>query len=147
MQQVSRQGLTGTLVIQQVKFMMGKEKQDMTSYSCKHFKRLVKSALAVMLLMMVLSCSKSGSELVGVWDNTKSHEIVEFKQDGSGVFTYPNSQNPPLTFSWNQASKNNYLLDVNFLGTSKTLTATINDKSMSIESTMGKELYQKRISH
>jgi hypothetical protein len=125
--------------------MTGKEKQDMTSSTGKHFKKLVKSALAVMLLMMALSCSKSGSELVGVWDNTRSHEIVEFKQDGSGVFMYPNSPNPPLTFSWNQSSKNNYILDVNFLGTRKTLTATINDKSMSIESTMGRELYQKRI--
>jgi len=100
-----------------------------------------------MLLMMALSCSKSGAELVGVWDNAKGHEIVEFKPDGSGVFTYPNSQNPQLAFSWNQSSKNNYLLDVNFMGTRKSLTATINDKSMSIESTLGRESYQKRIRH
>lgn len=117
----------------------------MTRYSCNHLKKLVRSALAVMLLMLALGCSKSGSELVGVWDNTKAHEIVEFKADGSGVFMYPNSQNPELTFSWNQTSKNNYLLDVDFLGTRKNLTATISDNKMSIESTMGQELYQKRI--
>lgn len=116
----------------------------MTRYSCNHLKKVVRSAFAAMLLMLALGCSRSGSEPVGVWDNAKSHEIVEFKADGSGVFMYPNSQNPELTFSWNKASKNSYLLDVNFLGTRKNLTATISDNKMSIESTMGQELYQKR---
>jgi len=126
--------------------MMGEGKQVMTSNSCMHLKKLVKSALAVMLLMLAVGCSKSGAGAVGIWDNTKAHEIVEFKADGSGVFMYPNSQNPELTFSWNQTSKNNYLLDVNFLGTRKNLTATIHDNKMSIESTVGQELYQKRVS-
>ena len=119
----------------------------MTSSTCTLLKRLVKSALAVMLLMMAVSCSKSGTGPVGVWDNTKGHEIVEFKADGSGDFTYPNSQNPQLTFAWKQSSKNNYLLDIDFMGTRKTLTATIDDKNMAIESTLGRELYLKRISH
>jgi hypothetical protein len=119
----------------------------MTNYTFNNLKRLMKPVFAGLLLMLTFSCSKSGSELVGVWDNVKALEIVEFKADGSGVFTYSNSKNPPLTFSWNKTSKNNYFLDVNFMGTRKSLTATINDKDMSIESTVGKELYQKRISH
>ena len=119
----------------------------MANYSFINLTRLLKSTLAAMLLMMALSCSKSGSELVGIWDNTKSPEIVEFKPDGSGVFTYPNSQTPPLSFSWKRAEKNSFIMDVNFMGTGRTLTATIKDNSLSIESTMGKELYQKHISH
>lgn len=79
----------------------------MTNYSGTFLKRWVKSALAVMLLVVVVSCSKSAAELVGVWDNSNAHEVVEFKADGSGVFTYPNSQTPQLTFTWNQASKHN----------------------------------------
>ena len=118
----------------------------MTNNSINNLTRLLKATLAVMLIVVALSCSKKGPELVGIWDNTSSPEIVEFKPDGSGVFTYPKSQNPPLVFFWKQAEKNNYVLEVNFLGDSRTLTATVNDKGMSIQSNTGKELYKKHIS-
>lgn len=133
-------------MIQQVKSVMGKEIQDMTNNSINNLTRLLKATLAVMLIVMALSCSKKDPELVGIWDNTSSPEIVEFKPDGSGVFTYPKSQNPPLVFFWKQAEKNNYVLEVNFLGDSRTLTATVNDKGMSIQSNTGKESYKRHIS-
>ena len=118
----------------------------MANNSINNLTRLLKATLAVMLIVMALSCSKKDPELVGIWDNTSSPEIVEFKPDGSGVFTYPKSQNPPLVFFWKQAEKNNYVLEVNFLGDSRTLTATVNDKGMSIQSNTGKELYKRHIS-
>ena len=133
-------------MIQQAKSVMGKEIQEMANNSINNMTRLLKATLAVMLIVMVLSCSKKDPELVGIWDNTSSPEIVEFKPDGSGVFTYPKSQNPPLVFFWKQAEKNNYVLEVNFLGDSRTLTATVNDKGMSIQSNTGRELYKRQIS-
>ena len=133
-------------MIQQVKSVMGKEIQDMTNNSINNLTRLLKATLAVMLIVMVLSCSKKDPELVGIWENTSSPEIVEFKPDGSGVFTYPKRQIPPLVFFWKQAEKNNYVLEVNFLGDSRTLTATVNDKGMSIQSNTGRELYKRQIS-
>lgn len=119
----------------------------MTNHSLKHLTRLLKSTLAVMLLLMAFSCSKSGSELVGVWDNVNAPESVEFKPDNSGMFTYQNSNNPPLAFSWKETSKNIYILDVDFMGNRKILTTTVSDKGLSIESAMGKELYKKHVSH
>jgi hypothetical protein len=111
------------------------------------FKKLgFKPVLIILSIMFALGCAKAGREIVGVWDNVKATEIVEFKQDGTGVFTYPNSQNPPLAFSWKHAAKSSYILDVNFMGTKKNLAATITDNNLRIESSIGNELYQKHIS-
>lgn len=119
----------------------------MTNHPLKHLTKFLRAAFVVMLLLAAFGCSKSGAELIGIWDNTKAPEIVEFKADGSGVFTYPKTQNPPLTFTWEQDTAHKYILDINFMGTKKTLTAVTSDKGLSIESTTGKELYQKHISH
>ena len=107
----------------------------------------LKPALIILIIILALGCTKTDPEIVGAWDNVKASEIVEFKSDGTGVFTYSNGQNPPLAFSWKQVVKNSYILDVNFMGTRKTLTATINGTSLGIESTMGLELYQKHTNH
>ncbi len=117
----------------------------MTESSVKKSSLFLKSTFILLTIMLALGCTKTGPEIVGAWENIKVPEIVEFKPDGTGVFTYPNSQNPPLVFSWLQAVKNSYILNVDFMGSRKTLTATISDKRLSIESTLGKELYQKHV--
>lgn len=119
----------------------------MTESSVQKSTFSLKPSLIILIIMFVFGCTKPGPEIVGVWDNVKSPEIVEFKPDGTGVFNYPKSQNPSLSFSWKKGLDNSFILDVNFMGTQKTLTATIRDKSLSIESSMGKELYQKQIRH
>lgn len=106
----------------------------------------LKAALIILTIMVALGCAKANPEIIGAWDNVKAPEIVEFKPDGTGIFTYPNSRNPPLVFSWKQTVNNSYTLDVNFMKSQKALTATIRDKGLTIESSMGKELYQKKIS-
>lgn len=106
----------------------------------------LKPFFIIMTIMLALGCTKAGSDIVGAWDNVKAPEVVEFKADGTGVFKYPNNQNPPLAFSWKQAATTSYILDVNFMGARKNLTATISDQRLSIESTQGRELYQKHIS-
>lgn len=119
----------------------------MTESSMKKSSLLLKSAFILLILMLALGCTKAGPEIVGLWDNVNAIEIVEFKPDDTGVFTYKNNQIPPLAFSWKRAVQNSYVLDIDFKGSRKTLTATVSSKGMSIESAMGKELYQKRISH
>ena len=118
----------------------------MSESSVKNAASFWKPALIILVVMLALGCSKAGPEVVGVWDNVKAPESVEFKTDGTGMFTYPNRQTPPLSFSWKNTVKNSCTLEVNFNGTSKTLTATVKDKSLEIESTMGKELYQRHTS-
>ncbi len=104
----------------------------------------LKSAFIILsVLLLALGCRKTDQEIVGVWVNVKQPEILEFKAGGTGVFTYPKSQNPPLAFSWNHTATNKFVLDVNFMGTKKNLTATVNGKNMEIESALGKELYQR----
>ncbi len=117
----------------------------MSKSSVKNAASFWKPALLMLAFMLALGCAKAGPKIEGAWDNAKVPETVEFKTDGTGMFTYPNKQNPPLTFSWKHTVKNSYVLEVNFNGTSKTLTATVSDKGMEIESTMGKELYQRHI--
>ena len=102
-------------------------------------------ALAAMLLMLAFGCVKSGADITGILDNAKVQEVVEFKQDGTGVFTYPDGKNPPLAFTWKRSVNNSYTLDVDFIGTKRTLIGTVQDKFLQIESTMGKELYNKRV--
>jgi hypothetical protein len=118
----------------------------MTESYVKKTTLFLKSAFILLAIMLALGCTKAGPEIVGLWDNVNAIEIVEFKPDGTGVFTYQNSQIPPLAFSWKRAVQNSYIMDVNFKGSGKTLTATVSGKGLSIESTMGKELYQKHIS-
>jgi len=102
--------------------------------------------IPVLLIALILGCSKANPEIVGIWDNIKAPESVEFKPDGTGVFTYRDSGNPPLTFAWKQVVKNSYILDVNFMGNRKNLTATIHSSTLGIESTTGEELYQRHTS-
>ena len=101
---------------------------------------------AALIITLTLGCAKGDPEIVGRWDNIKAPESVEFKPDGTGVFTYQNSQNPPLVFVWSQAIKNSYILDINFMGSRKNLTATIRSGTLGIVSTTGEELYQRHIS-
>lgn len=95
------------------------------------------------VILLALGCSKTNQDVSGEWLNVKSAEILEFNPDGTGVFMYPKSQNAPLAFSWKRTATNKYVLDVDFMGTRKNLTATLDGKSLGIESTLGKELYQR----
>lgn len=104
----------------------------------------MKSAFIILaVILFAFGCTKTEQEITGDWMNVKSPEILEFKTNGSGVFMYPKSQNPPLEFSWNRKETNKYVLDVNFMGSKRNLTAIVNGKSMEIESALGKELYQR----
>lgn len=125
-------------------FKLRKGRQNMTNISSKNLTRLLGTLLAIMLITIVFSCSKPGSELVGTWDNVKAPEVLEFKQDGTGIFLYPKTQNPPLTFKWKQTAKNSYTLDVSYLGSLKTLTGSLKDKTLGLESNVGIEVYNKR---
>jgi hypothetical protein len=92
----------------------------------------------------VFSCSKPDSELIGTWENAKAPEVLEFKQDGTGVFTYPNNATPPLNFVWKKTAENSYALEVNYMGNNRIITATLKDKALSLTSNMGIETYKKR---
>ena len=119
----------------------------MSESSGKNMLGFLKSTFIIMaIILLAFGCTKAEQEISGAWMNVKSPEIMEFKADGTGVFMYPKSQNPPLAFSWNHTATNKYVLNVDFMGTRKNLTATVNGKSIEIESALGKELYQKHIS-
>lgn len=125
-----------------LKLMEGR--QNMTNISLKNLMRSLTALLGIVLLTIAFGCSKSGSELVGTWDNVKAPEVVEFKQDGTGIFLYPNTQNPPLTFKWKQTADKSYSIDVNYMGSIRILTGTLKDKALRLESNMGVEVYNKR---
>lgn len=116
----------------------------MTNFSLKHLRGLLGGGLCIMLLVFAFSCSKPGSELVGTWDNAKVPEVVEFKPDGTGTFYYPNNLNPPLNFVWKKTAENSYSLEVTYMGSNRILTGTLKDKTLSLTSNVGIEIYNKR---
>lgn len=97
-----------------------------------------------MMLLFVFGCSKSDSGVTGKWYNVKAPEIVEFKQDGTGSFSYTNNQNPPLTFAWKQTADNNYAIDVTYMGNKRTLIGRLDGTSLNIESNVGVEVYARK---
>lgn len=108
------------------------------------WKFLVGLICALSFLMLVTAgCHKRTPELVGIWNNNKVPEVVEFKSDGSGVFSYQGNSNPPLKFVWKEKGKNTYLLSIDYLGSRKELLATVQNKSLVLESNTGKEFYSK----
>lgn len=98
------------------------------------------TALFTFVLFMP-GCSK-GPDVVGIWENTKVPEIVEFKADKTGQIQGQNVQ--PLSFTWQEIDKNKYSLVVNFMGPKKELIGTVQNKSLTLESSIGKETYSKR---
>lgn len=116
----------------------------MTNNSLRKPARVLAAVAGIMLLLLVFSCNKSSSGLVGKWYNVKVPEIAEFKQDGTGSFSYPNNQNPPLVFNWKKAADNSYSIDVTYMGGKRTLTGKLEGKSLNIESNVGIEVYNKK---
>ena len=103
-----------------------------------------KIKIILLVLVLLIGCSKSGPEIIGVWDNAKAPETVEFRADGTGLFVSGNQQNPPLRCTWKQTSKINYLIEIDFQGSKKILMATVKGKAMNLESDVGNEMYNKR---
>jgi len=116
----------------------------MTNQVLRKPARVLTAAIGIMLLLLVFSCSKSGSNLTGKWYNVKVPEIAEFKQDGTGSFSYSNNQNPPLIFSWKKTADNSYSIDVNYMGSKRILTGKLDGKNLNIESNVGIEVYSRK---
>lgn len=93
------------------------------------------------LALLMYGCSK-GPDVVGTWENTKVPEIIEFKADKTGQIQGQNVQ--PLSFTWQEIDKNKYSLVVNFMGPKKELIGTVQNKSLTLESSIGKETYRKK---
>lgn len=99
-----------------------------------------KMMFVVMLVSLALGCSKK-PELIGMWENTSVPEMIEFKQDSTGIIQGKNM--PPLTFAWKESGPNTYNLDVNFQGQKKALKGVLQDKGLTLEGEHGKETYRK----
>lgn len=119
----------------------------MTNGLQKRLAGVSRAVFGIMVFMVLSGCGRSGTELVGIWDNAKAPEVLEFKKDGTGTFSYPQNQNPPLAFAWKQTARNSCTLTVDYLGNKRILTGTIKDKALSLESTAGREEYIKRATH
>lgn len=96
------------------------------------------------LMLVTAGCRRGTPGLVGIWNNNKVPEMVEFKSDGSGIFSYQGNSNPPLKFVWKKKGEHTYLLNIDYLGSRKELLATVQNTSLVVESTTGKEFYSKR---
>lgn len=99
---------------------------------------------AISLLVLITAGCNRKSELVGTWSNDKVPEIVEFRADGNGMFSYQGNSNPPLRFTWKESGKGKYLLNVDYMGTGRVLVAALQDKTLIVEGDAGKEFYSKR---
>lgn len=95
--------------------------------------------MAVVALLLS-GCSKK-PEVVGLWGNTNVKEMIEFKLDNTGIIHGENVQ--PLTFTWQETSPHSYNLDVNFQGQKKNLKGVLQDGTLVLESSLGKEIYRK----
>lgn len=101
--------------------------------------------LCVLLCALLAGCSsRKGPDIVGVWDNTKGAEAVEFRKDGTGTFSYTDQKVPPLNFMWRSSGEHDYLLEVSYVGANKVITATLQNSMLNLQSEIGTETYRKR---
>jgi hypothetical protein len=105
--------------------------------------KLLQAAIVCILIALALGCSKK-PEVVGTWENTTVQEMMQFKPDNSGVIQGKNQ--PPLMFVWQETVKNTYNLDVDFQGQKKSLKAVVQDGTLVLEGSGGKETYKKQSS-
>ena len=101
---------------------------------------LLPATIVIILVALTIGCSKK-HELVGTWENTSVPELIEFKPDNSGIIQGKNL--PPLMFVWQETAKHLYNLDVNFQGQKKSLKGIVQNDTLVLEGTGGKETYRK----
>ena len=75
--------------------------------------------LTVAVVCLVFLGCNQGNDVTGKWKNTNLPETIEFKKDKSGIFTVQNA--PSLPFKWKILGDGRIQLDINFMGTAKTL--------------------------
>lgn len=101
---------------------------------------LLLATTVIIMAAALLGCSKK-PEPVGKWQNTNVEELLEFKDDSSGMIKGKNL--PPLMFAWRKEAEHSYILDVNFQGQKKSLRALVQNDSLVLEGEGGKETYRK----
>ena len=88
--------------------------------------KLLRTALlmvCVVALSCLVGCSKADTRLVGKWKNQSLPEIVEFKNDKTGIFLV--KDNPPLSFTWTIVKGDNVKIDISYQGQVRSLTGSV----------------------
>jgi len=92
-------------------------------------------------LLAVIGCSKTESRLIGKWQNTKMQEVVEFRNDKSGVFDVVGA--PPVPFKWSVMQDDGIKLDFVVMGTPKVLMGKLDKGLFILEGNQMEATYRK----
>jgi hypothetical protein len=95
----------------------------------------------VVSILLAFGCAKSDLKVTGTWANVRAPETIEFKKDKTGHFAV--KDRPSLPFKWDAAEGDRVKIDVNFMGTTRTMYGKIDDGMLVVESAGQKETYQK----
>lgn len=97
--------------------------------------------MAIVAFLFILGCTRSETTLTGTWTNVQTPETVEFKSDQTGLFVVKDK--PSLPFRWSLVDNGRVKMDINYLGTVKTLYGKIDNGTIVMESDGVKATYRK----
>jgi len=92
--------------------------------------------VSVVVFSCLVGCSKADTRLVGKWKNQSLPEIVEFKNDKTGIFLVKDS--PPLSFTWTIESGDNVRIDIPYQGKVQSLSGNV-DKNVFVLNGKGEQ--------
>ena len=112
------------------------------SSGVKVFIRRSLPIFVVLLLLCAFGCSSKEKELVGTWNNNFVPETLEFRADKTGTIIPVDQRR--MEFTWQESANHKYSLDLNFRGQKTVLNAIVQDNTLTLESSTGKETYTKK---
>ncbi|GEM_PF-5924219 len=98
--------------------------------------------LVPIVVIFILGCNKTSSDLIGLWGNVQTPETVAFRADKSGVFVV--KDRPSLAFTWSIVDNTNRVrIDIDFQGKIRTLTGRLEGEEFILEGTGQQATYHK----
>lgn len=95
----------------------------------------------LMMTVLILGCDRTESRLVGKWKNVSMPEIVEFKDNKTGVFVVQG--NPSLAFTWKVVEGKRVKIDISYMGRIQTLFGKVADDAFVLEGKGEQAVYKK----
>lgn len=95
--------------------------------------------VCVAAMSCLFGCSKAENRLVGKWKNQSLPEIVEFRNDKTGIFIVKDS--PALPFNWTIESGNSVRVDIPYQGQIRSLSGSMEKNVIILNGTGEQAVY------